>query len=106
MAYRTMNEVIEVAEQREDAENFFRTGLAQGSWGDARSQELVREWLRRLDAHRDAMAQQAALSAAERSATAAEGSAEAAGRSSRWAGWAIAISIAALLVSALPLILK
>jgi len=99
MAFRTMNEVIEVAEQREDPENFFRTGLAQGSWGDSRSQELVREWLRRLDAYREATAQQASLNAAARSAAASE-------RSARWAGWAIAISLAALLVAALPFILR
>lgn len=43
-----------------------------------------------------------AVAAAERSADASERSADASRRSSKWAGWAIFVSIAALLVAAWP----
>jgi CHASE3 domain sensor protein len=106
MAFRTMEEVIAVAEQRENPELYFRNGMAQRAWSDGTSRELVAEWLRRHEKHAAVTALQAAQQATERTVRANEAAAVAAQKSARWAGWAVVISVIALAVAALPLITK
>ena len=106
MAFRTMEEVIAEAKQRENPELYFRDGMAQRTWSDTQSRTLVAEWLRRHEKYGADVASQAAQSAMERSVRATEVAAEAAQKSARWAGWAVVISVVALGLAALPLVSK
>lgn len=106
MAFRTMEEVIAEAEQRDNPELYFRNGMAQRVWSDNTSRTLVDEWLKRSDRHKAELASQAAHAVAERTAIATEAATMAAQKSARWAGWAVGISVVALGVAALPLILR
>ena len=99
MAFRTMDEVIAAAEQRDNPELFFRNGLAGGVWGDERSKALVSEWIRRAEQARSETAEAAAIGAADRSATAAE-------QSALWAKVAAVVSALALVIAAVALFVK
>jgi hypothetical protein len=108
MAFRSIEEIDSWAEQKGGVDAV-RTSQARGDWSDARSVNLVEEWLRREGERRAGAERQSAdglarrtTEATELAASAAVDSARHAKDSARWAKWAVIVALAALFVSAWP----